>query len=94
MTFDMEPDRSLDQLPKAERYRLQALALDPGARISGGPRTLGGRRYDMYSVHDSAGVEIGYTDGNEQGEGWAWMRAVGVLQRRSQAAERRPDDAE
>lgn len=79
----MEPDRSLDQLSKAEQYRRQVLALDPGAKISGGPRMLGGRRYDLYSVTDNAGVTIGYTDGNEQGEGWAWLRALGTLQQRA-----------
>lgn len=81
----MEDDRSLDQLPLADRYRQQVLALDPGARLNGRPQMLGGRRYDLYAVHDSAGVEIGYTDGNEQGEGWAWMRALGTLQRRAKA---------
>lgn len=81
--YFMEPDRSLDQLPAAERYRGQVLAIDPGARIKGGPVMLGGRRYDMYSVLDSAGTSIGYTDGNEQGEGWAWARALGTLQRRA-----------
>lgn len=70
---------------RRKSYRRDALAIDPGCTISGGPRWLGGRRYDLYEVKDSAGVTIGWTEGNEQGEGNAWLRALGELQRRQKA---------
>ncbi len=68
------------------KYKPQVLALDPGATISGGRQTLGGRSYDLYSVKDSAGVEIGWTEGNEQGEAPAWLRALGTLEARAKVA--------
>jgi hypothetical protein len=52
------------------------LELDPGARLDG-PKYMG--HYKTYAVFDSAGVEIGWTDGNEDHPSWAWMRAYTTL---------------
>lgn len=79
-----------DRKPRMKTYREQVLEIDPGATLKGGPRMLGGRSYDMFYVVDSDGVEIGYTDGNEQGDGWAWMRALGALRARQRREAGRP----
>lgn len=71
---------------RRKSYRREALLLDPGCTVSGGRQYLGGRAYDLYVVKDSAGVQIGWTEGNEQGEAMAWLRALGELQRRARAA--------
>jgi membrane-bound lytic murein transglycosylase len=60
-------------------YRKLCLDLDPGCTIKG-PIRMG--HYLNYSVYDSAGKEIGWSEGNERGEGWAWLRAYGALKRR------------
>lgn len=55
------------------------LELDPGARLVG-PVYIG--NYRTYAVKDSAGVQIGYTDGNEGSPAFAWARAFTTLSRR------------
>lgn len=70
-------------------YEAEVKKLDPGAKLCG-PKWYG--HYRCYWVEDSAGVEIGYTDGNEGneegGEWWAWLSAYGTLQRRARHAAR------
>lgn len=58
-------------------------ALDPRVRIEAKPFSGGGRYYNHYEVRDGAGVVIGWTDGNESGPRWAWLMALGTLQRRA-----------
>lgn len=67
---------------KRTNYRAEVLKLDPKATLVGKRMMMGGRYYDMYNVLDGAGTVIGWVDGNEEGEGWAWMRALGTLQAR------------
>lgn len=71
--------RVLKRALKKRPYRQLVLELDPGCRIDG-PRFIG--HYRTYSVYDSAGVEIGATDGNENDASFAWARAYGVLVKR------------
>ncbi len=68
-------------------YKHLVLQLDPGATIKGGRQWMGGRLYVNYSVYDSAGVEIGWTDGNEAHPSFAWGRALTTLWRRSAGRE-------
>lgn len=60
-------------------WKGETLKLDPGCTLSGGRKWLGGRPYDLYTVKDSAGREIGWTEGNEQGPHNAWVRAYSQL---------------
>jgi hypothetical protein len=55
-------------------------ALDPGCRLEG-PIRVGYSA--QYVVKDSAGKEIGWTDGNEGMARFAWMRALDTLRARA-----------
>lgn len=67
---------------QSEHYRREVLKLDPGATIS---TYAPGTRWWGYVVKDSAGHQIGWTEGNETdfGDLNAWLRALSALQRRA-----------
>lgn len=69
---------------KGKSYRELVLEMEPRATIKG-PFAIG-RYTDLYSVYDAAGKEIGWTDGNEAGASWAWLRAYSTLLERKKAA--------
>lgn len=64
----------------AERwdYKDRVMALDPKAKLRG-PFRVG--HYTNYIVEDGDGRQIGWTEGNEQGEANAWLRAYSTLTR-------------
>jgi len=65
-------------------YRQLCLALDPGCQLVG-PKRAG--HYLVYSVINSNGEEIGWSDGNERGSTWAWLRAYARLKREAARAQ-------
>lgn len=67
-----------------KNYRKLCLALDPGCKLMG-PKPFG--HYRIYWVVDSKGREIGYTDGNERGASWAWLRAYAFLKQEAARAQ-------
>lgn len=69
-------------MTKRKSFRTLVLEMEPQAKLDG-PYRAG--HYVNYVVRDGAGVQIGWTEGNEQGTLDAWMRAYSTLMRRKPA---------
>lgn len=63
-------------------YRSLCLAIDPGCTL----HSIKLPTMRVFSVKDSKGKEIGYSDGNEHGSTWAWLRAYAHLKQRKEKA--------
>jgi hypothetical protein len=80
----LDQGASIEEVEAARRptrrmtYRQAVLEIDPKATLHG-PIRIG--HYVNYVVKDGNGREIGWTEGNEQGTGEAWMRAYSTLTR-------------
>lgn len=70
--------------PWADTAKTEVLRLEPQAQLRG-PFRHG--HYLNYTIVDGAGLEIGWTEGNEQGPGNAWERARDTLRTRKVATQ-------